>query len=161
MASLTHWSHRSTFPDRLGFTLLELTVVLAVLGVVGIVATSMLHGSRVIQSLEARQEAQHLGAALRSARAGAIAEATPVRLQVLREGRSVVGFQTLADRTGVLQPQHRFGPRQDVEWSSPEIVFMPTGMSDRSLTVTITGENSTWVVEVLSASGQVSITRTR
>jgi len=146
---------------RPAFSLLELAVVMAVLGVIAVAATSMRGSTQVVASLEARQEAQHLAAAFRTARATAIARTTNVHIQAVRSGRTIAGFQTLVNGTQVIQPEHRFGNSTQVSWSSPEIVFLPTGMTDRSLTISIVGQRATWQVQVLSASGQVSVVRRR
>lgn len=148
--------------SRAAFTLLELTVVMAVLGLVAVAASSMLGSKDIVDSLQARQQAQVLATALRSARTTAIAAGASVRVQAIFDRRNVVGFRTVWDASPsqVLQAEHIFPDALQIRWSDAAIVFAPTGMSVRPLTATITGSQSSWTLDVPSGSGQVSMTRT-
>jgi prepilin-type N-terminal cleavage/methylation domain-containing protein len=145
--------------SRSAFTLLELTVVMAVLGVVAVAASSMLGSHTIVGTLAARQQAELLASTLRTARSSAIAGQQPVSVAVHRDARLGIGYRTAlaSDPNGLLQPVHYLPEGVIVEWSSPEIVFQPYGMSDRSLSVSITGSASIWVLDVRSASGQVTL----
>ncbi len=144
-----------------GFTLIELAVVLAVLGVVAVAATSMKSGARVVASIKSEQEARLLSQAFRTARITAIATSQPVRLRVIRDQREFIGFQTLSDvgRQDPLQPDHFFAGSLSVRWSESDVVFYSTGMTDRSATVSIQGEDSSWRVDLVQASGQAIVTK--
>lgn len=146
---------------RSAFTLMELMVVMSVLGVIAVAASSMLGSASVVSSLAAKQESQHMVAAMRAARATAIANGSKVLVQCVAEGRDIVGFQLIDGATGVLQPVHRFGEHVQSQWSDKEIVFLPTGMADKSLKISFEAESSAWVATVLSASGQVDLVRVK
>jgi prepilin-type N-terminal cleavage/methylation domain-containing protein len=144
--------------SRPAFTLLELTVVMAVLGVVAIAATSMLGSRNIVGSLAARQQAELLASTLRTARTSAIAGQQPITVALHRDAQLGLGYRTAlaSDPNILLQPIHYFPEGLVVGWSSPAIIFQPYGMSDRSLSVTITGSAATWNLDVRSASGQVT-----
>lgn len=148
-------------PLHSGFTLLELTVVMAVLGVVALAASSMLSSSRVLTGLNARQAAEELSASLRTARATAISSQQPISVWLAVDPQLGTGYHlTLAsDPNVVLQPVRYFPPQVVVQWSSPAITFQPTGMSDRSLTATVVSPGSSWLLDIRSASGQVTLTK--
>lgn len=153
--SKTPWAtHRA-------YTLLELTVVLALLGVVAIAASSLTNSSRIVGTVHGAEEARHLVAALRDARTQAVMRTTQVRLRAIHQGADVIGFATESDSSGTLQPDYYFPERLQIRWNASEIVFSPTGMSDVSLAVEIESEDSEWTVTVFSASGQTTMQRVR
>jgi len=147
--------------SRSAFTLLELTVVMAVLGVVAVAASSMLSSHTIAGTLAARQQAELLASTLRLARSSAIAGQQPVSVAVHRDARLGIGYRTAlaSDPNLLLQPIHYLPEGVTVEWSSPAIVFQPYGMSDRSLSVSIRGSRSTWILDVHSAAGQVFLSK--
>ena len=145
-----------------GFTLLELTVVMAVLGAIALAATSMLGGRRVVGAIEARQEAQKLAETLRVARNLAITTGDTIAVTSVRSGRLVTGYRVLP-ASGVVelvQPETRTSPRVQMRWSTPTVSFQPTGATDRPLQVRLAGEATTWTVDLLAASGQVTVSHT-
>ncbi len=154
---------RSPVPqlDRLGYTLMELTVVMALLGLIAVAATSMLGSSRVTSSLLAQQEARHLQSALRTARATAISNSTGVQLQAVVQGSSVRGFRTTSSVGQILQPEHSFPEQLQVRWSAPAVVFDPTGMSSVALQAEIESESALWELVLFPGSGQTTLTRIR
>ncbi len=141
------------------FTLLELAVVMAVLGVVAVAASSMLGSRSVVASLQAREDAQILASALRTARNSAIANGSNVRVTAIQSGGQTLGFQTTTDSSPALklQPDHYFADSLKVSWSTGGIVFLPAGMTDRSLSVSVSSASVTWILDVRSASGQVTV----
>lgn len=149
--------HRS----RAAFTLLELAVVMAVLSVVAVAATSMLGGRESVSSLQARQEAELLASAIRTAHTVAIAEGTNVRLQAIPSGRQIVGFRLVADGLGPIQADHDFPNEVSTTWSANELLFTPTGTSNQLLQVGVSGSRATWTAAQTSVTGQTSVTRTR
>jgi type II secretion system protein H len=136
-----------------GFTLMELVVVIALLGVLAVAATPMLNGRRVVSTLDGKQTAELLVSNLRMARTTAIMNGAPVYLITDREG-----FGVLDANGQPLQPRHLYAPDLQVTWSVSTIAFQPTGMSDLSLQVRIANAIRQWSINVLSASGQVSMT---
>lgn len=146
---------------RAAFTLLELAVVMAVLSVVAVAATSMLGSRESVSSLQSRQEAELLASAIRTAHTVAIAEGTNVRLQAIPNGRQIVGFRLVADGIGVIQADHAFPSEVSCTWSANELTFGPTGTSTQLLQVGISGARATWTATQTSATGQTLVTRTR
>ena len=146
----------------LGFTLMELTVVMAVLGAIALAATSMLGGRRVVGAIEARQEAQKLAATFRVARNMAVTTGDTIEVAAVRSGRVVTGYRVIpvSRVTELAQPLTRTSPRVQVRWSAPAVRFQPTGTTDRPLQVRLAGEATTWTVDLLAASGQVTISQT-
>jgi prepilin-type N-terminal cleavage/methylation domain-containing protein len=140
------------------FTLLELTVVMAVLGLIAVAATTMLGSKPVVDSLKAKQEAQLLAGALRTARTTAIANGAAVRIGSIQGMRGVVGYRLTFDSMPnvLLQPDYHFPEPLECRWSAPNLVFFSTGMTDQSLAIEIGTPATLWQVEVLSASGQVT-----
>ncbi len=143
------------------FTLLELTVVMAVFGFVAIVGSTLLNSQGVVGGLQAREDAQIIATACRMARNTAIANGTNVRIDTIQSGRRTLGFQLTTDTSPVskLQPDYYFADSLDVQWSAPSVVFFPTGMTDRSLSIAVTSETSAWILDVRSASGQVTLSK--
>jgi type II secretion system protein H len=146
--------------SRSAFTLLELMVVLAVMGAIAASVTAF-DARRVVVSMESRQQAQVLVSALRLARTTAIASGRSVRLTKLSRSvqhASYDGFGLAFDDTPdiPLQPDIFFPSSVKVGWSAAKLVFSPAGMSDRSLQIEVAGGNTHWLVEVLSASGQIT-----
>ena len=146
---------------RAAFTLLELAVVMAVLSVVAVAATSMLGSRESVSSLQSRQEAELLASAIRTARTVAIAEGTNVRLQALPRGAQIVGFRLVADASGLVQADHTFPTEISTTWSANELLFTPMGTSTQLLQVDVSGSRATWTATQTSATGQTSVTRTR
>ncbi|MEZ6136911.1 MAG: GspH/FimT family pseudopilin [Pirellulaceae bacterium] len=138
------------------FTLVELVVVLALLGVVAVASTSMLGGARVVGSVRAGQESQVLMQTLRMARATAISSFVSVQVETIVEGRTVVGYRVLDPTGQLVGREYRFEPSVATNWSTSAVTFMPTGATNTSLTVSFRGDSADWVVDLLSASGQVS-----
>lgn len=145
---------------RRAFTLIELAVVMAVLGVVALAASSMLGARTVVGALNARQEAEVLSATLRTARATAIASQMPIRVAAFRDSLGT-GYTITPENNSalLLQPIQYLPPALDVTWSAASVVFYPTGMCDNSLSVTLSHEVTQWVLDVRSASGQVTLTK--
>jgi Tfp pilus assembly protein FimT len=121
----------------------------------------MLGSHTIAGTLAARQQAELLASTMRLARSSAIAAQQPVSVAVHRDARLGIGYRTAlaSDPNALLQPVHYLPEGINVEWSSPAIVFQPYGMSDHSLTVSISGSTSTWSLNVLSASGQVFLSK--
>ena len=144
---------------RQGFTLIELTVVMAVLGVIAVAATSVFSGRRVIASVSAKQEAELLATTLRMARLQAVASGVPQRLMVQMNGRSAIGYHTAS--ADLVAASRLFPNAMESRWSSQVVDFLPDGTANPSLTVALSAEaGNEWTVELFSASGQVLITKT-
>lgn len=140
------------------FTLIELTVVLAVLGAIAVAATSMLGGARVTQSLQARNEADVLANTFRMARATAITNNTPVRVEAI-VNRQVIGFRVVDTLGHLAMPETLYTNPIACTWSDNFVDFLPTGMTDKSLQVSFVGDSSDWNIDLLSGSGQVVMTQ--
>ncbi len=151
--------HASIQPPnrRSAFTLIELMSVLVVLGVMAAAIGSMRMSPKLGERQRVKQEAQYVIAALRSARTTAIANGVRVRIDWHQNG-SLSGFVTNvegADKEH--QPQvHEFPPGMKSEWSSRSVTFTPDGSTDTSLSIVLTRPEATSVIELLSASGQVT-----
>jgi prepilin-type N-terminal cleavage/methylation domain-containing protein len=143
---------------RLAFTLIEITVVLAVLGAIAVAATSMLAGARVTQSLQARNEADVLANAFRMARATAITNNVTVRVEAI-VNRQVVGFRVSEPYGQLAMPETIYPTPIICLWSAGFVDFLPTGTTDKSLQVSFAGDNSDWVLDLLSGSGQVTMSQ--
>ena len=134
-----------------GFTLMELMVVMALLGLIAVVSSSLLYGPKVIDSMSARQSAELFKTSLRLARTTAVAYGHSIRFVSLKDG----GYAMLDGNGDLLQPEQRFAPGQAVEWSESSVEFFPSGMTDHSLSVLFSSGDRAWQVDVLSGSGQV------
>lgn len=135
------------------FTLMELIVVMSLMGLIAVVSTSMLVGPNVIQAMAAREEAELFKTTLRLARTTAIANGSEVRVTTLSQG----GYRITDASGGLLHPKHLFAPKSVSKWSDNSLVFLPSGMSDRSLSVIFVTDRRSWQVDVLSGSGQVML----
>ncbi len=142
-----------------GFTLIELAVVMAVLGAIAIAATSMFGSSGAVESLRAREEAHVFSQALRTARSTAIASGANMRIEAIFDDGRIAGFRTISEASPkeLAQPDHYFAGSLKTDWSTKEITFFPSGMADNSLEVVLASELSTWILEMRSASGQVTV----
>ncbi len=130
---------------------MELVVVMSLLGLIAVVSTSMLVGPNVIQSMAAREEAELLKTTFRLARTTAITNGSEIRCTALSQG----GYRVTDARGELLQPEHVFASESVSKWSDDSLVFLPSGMSDRSLSVVFVDATRSWQVDVLSGSGQV------
>ncbi len=126
---------------------------MSLLGLIAVVSASTFIGPGVVGSMHARQEAEYLKTILRLARTTAVLNGNVVNLNVSGQGGYAV-----SDASGeLLQPEHHFAPGTTVQWSDTSLVFLPSGMTDRSFSVLFESDSRGWQVEVLSATGQVSI----
>ncbi len=143
---------RPTVELRRAFTLLELTVVMAVLGGIAVAAATMMNGRQVVSTVTSKQTAELLVATLRMARTTAILHGAPV--QVVSDD---TGFCIYDSAGQLLYPKHLYAPELQVSWSSSNLAFQPTGMTDHSLQISLVNDVKQWRIDVLSASGQVSL----
>ncbi len=144
---------------RPAFTLLELVVVLAVLGVMAAAVGSLRPAPQLAQRLSVKQETQFMLCALRAARATAIATAQPVELN-LSQGKESTTLSTrvAAYPSDRQPPAHSFPSFLKAAWSTSRVAFQPDGSSDQSLVIVLAGpDGPSYVLEVLSASGQVTM----
>lgn len=154
---MSHTSHQLT-SDRSAFSLIELICVLVVLGVMAAAIGSMRMSPKLLERQRVKQEAEYVSAALRSARTTAIANGLPVQVVWYQDGQQS-GIATSvggADKDHQ-PPQHEFPLGMKTEWSSRSVTFAPDGSTDTSLSIVIARPEATSVVELLSASGQVTV----
>jgi len=145
--------------DRKAFSLIELICVLVVLGVMAAAFGSMRMSPKLVERQRVKQEAEYVSLALRSARTTAIAGAVRVRLDWYQNGNQG-GFATTVEGADKdhQPPKHDFPVGMKTEWSSRSVTFAPDGSTDTSLSIVLARPDATSVVELLSASGQVTVT---
>ncbi len=155
---MPHASHQPS-ADRRAFTLIELICVLVVLGVMGAAIGSMRMNPNLLQRQRVKQEAEYVSAALRSARTTAIANGARVRVDSY-QNRALAGFATTVEGADKdhQPPTHDFPPGLKSEWSSRSVTFGPDGSTDTSLSIVLACPDATSVLQLLSASGQVTVT---
>lgn len=142
-----------------GFSLIELICVMVVVGILATAFGSLRSSPRLTERTRVKQETQYLSTALRAARATAIANGAPVRMTWYARGSST-GFATnVAGAAQVQQPpDHSFPASVKTQWSSRSVTFLPDGTTDRSLSIVLACPDTTGLVELLSATGQVIVT---
>ena len=142
-----------------GFSLIELICVMVVVGIMAAAFGSLRASPKLTERTRVKQETQYVSTALRAARATAIANGAPVRMNWYAS-RSSTGFAT--NVAGAAQdqqpPNHLFPASVKTQWSSRSITFLPDGTTDRSLSIVLASPDTTGLVELLSATGQVVVT---
>ena len=146
------------FKNRLGFSLIELICVLVVVGLVATAFGSIRTSPRLVERTRVKQEAQYVGAALRAARATAIASGAQVRVDTYQSGRAT-GFATSIAGAAKDQqpPNHIFPASVKTKWSSRSVTFLPDGTTDQSLSIVLASPDTMGLIELLSATGQVVV----
>lgn len=147
------------FKNRVGFSLIELICVLVVVGLMATAFGSIRTSPRLVERTRVKQEAQYIGAALRAARATAIASGAQVRVDTYQSGRST-GFSTSIAGAAKDQqpPNHIFPDSVKTKWSSRSVTFLPDGTADQSLSIVLASLDTMGLIELLSATGQVVVT---
>ncbi len=155
---MLHASHQLS-TDRSAFTLIELICVLVVLGVMGAAIGSMRMSPKLLERQRVKQEVEYVSGALRSARTTAIANGAHVRLDSYQDG-ALTGFVTTVEGAAKdhQPPKHDFPPGLKTEWSSRSVTFGPDGSADTSLSIVLARPDATSVIQLFSASGQVTVT---
>jgi prepilin-type N-terminal cleavage/methylation domain-containing protein len=145
--------------DRRAFSLIELICVLVVLGVMAAAFGSMRMSPKLVERQRVKQEAEYVSLALRSARTTAIAGGIRVRLDWYQNGDQA-GFATTVEGADKdhQPPKHDFPAGMKTEWSNRSVTFAPDGSADTSLSIVLARPDAISVVELLSASGQVTVT---
>jgi prepilin-type N-terminal cleavage/methylation domain-containing protein len=147
------------YKTRRGFSLIELICVLVVVGVMATAYGSMRTSPKLLERTRVKQETQYLSAALHAARATAIANGAQVRLSWFKS-RSLTGFATNVEGVSPDEqpPNHTFPASVKTQWSSRSVTFLPDGTTDRSLSIELASPDTTGLIELLSATGQVIVT---
>lgn len=147
------------FKNRVGFSLIELICVLVVVGLMATAFGSIRTSPRLVERTRVKQEAQYIGAALRAARATAIASGAQVRVGTYQSGRSTGLSTTIAGAAKDQQPpNHIFPDSVKTKWSSRSVTFLPDGTADQSLSIVLASLDTMGLIELLSATGQVVVT---
>lgn len=145
---------------RAAFSLLELISVLVVLGLMGAAIGSLRSSPQLVDRLRVKQEADYLSAALRSARSTAIACGGQVHVDWYQNGDTSGFVTTVEGTTQQLQPPaHDFPPGLKAQWSKRSVTFNPDGTTDTSLSIELSRPDAVSLVELLSGSGQVTVTK--
>lgn len=111
-----------------GFTLMELMVVLAILGLALILAVPVL--DRLLPGLELRTDARSFASALREARATAIGRNEVVRITIDRkQGALKVGGAVIVRSSSEISIMDLAEPSESPAAAADEIRFFPDGTS--------------------------------
>lgn len=153
-------STRSSWARPLrAFSLLELMLALAVMGMIAAVGVSFAGGHTGLANTTAKLEAYELSRTLRMARSHAISHVTTVGVQSIRRGRRIEAYQVAIP--SLVDGVHEFDEKVSVTWSVPNVSVFPNGALDQSLEALITGDDSVWQVLVPSGTGQPFVTQVR
>lgn len=150
-----------------GFTLIELTVVMAIIGILGALSTT--GWLRYQRSVEQRGSAQELVSALRNAQQAAQAEAVTYCVSLDSAGRSFTVYKFACGSGGtVVKPatttqSARVGLSLPVFTQSdgstaPTVSFLPRGAATKgSVKVTRSGSDKIYTISVEGLTGRVSL----
>jgi general secretion pathway protein H len=136
---------------RAGFTLIEMIVVLAVLGLAAMLVVGRVSGHS--QGLEARAQALRIADTLRLARARAIAGDRPVAVALSADRRRMVMAGGSVDETVAPFPLLVSAPG-----GAASIVFVPDGSATGGRIV-VSAPGAAWHVDVAAHTGRVAVSR--
>ena len=150
-----HWKMK-----RGGFSLLELLAVVAIMGLLGIMAAArMTH--ETTGNLGSSVDARRIAFDLTQARRRAIHTGDNHFLQFITSGSDVTGYivrqRVSGGGTSDVDIQYDFPPHITVTAppTSPEFNFEGEGLT--SYTITLAGPDRTWQVVVTQATGSVAV----
>lgn len=150
-----------------GFTLIELVVVMIILGILGVFSTT--GWLRYQRSVEQRGSAQELVSALRNAQQSAQAEAVTYCVALSTSDRSFTVFKSSCDGSGTVVKPATTTQSSRVGLSAPLftqsdgtsaswVSFTPRGSATKgSVKVTRQGSDKTYTVTVEGLTGRVSL----
>lgn len=132
-----------------GFTLIELMIVIAVIALMTAAVVLVIPDPRG----RIRDDAEHFAARARAAHDAAIVNARPVSVWVTAGGygfdeRSGGQWRALGDKLGVVQWKNGIKAVPTGAGGRDRVVFDPTGMADRPMTVELRREGQSMRVAV-------------
>jgi type IV fimbrial biogenesis protein FimT len=139
-----------------GWTLTELLIVLAILGIMSMLAGPSYHA--VVARAQARSVTAEIASELRLARQLAMARRECLRVTFDREGRTVTLRRVDAeDILHVYQYADKGGVVVDEPTAGPELLFYPSGRSASPTTIRVRDSQGREITFTVSITGRVSV----